>query len=75
MTNTQKQPVPSGRQYLLTIPEVARALAMSEAGVRRWVLERRIAVVKVGRLVRVRIEEIDRILAVGFRPRIERDGR
>lgn len=57
---------------LLRVPEFAASLNVTQACVRRWLLERRIASVKVGdRLVRIPVEELDRLIAEGLRPRRE----
>jgi excisionase family DNA binding protein len=53
---------------LLTVPEAAQALRMTCAGIRRWLLERRIGYVHCGRLVRIPLSEIERILREGFCP-------
>ena len=52
---------------LLTIPQFAVQLGVTDSCIRRWVLERRVSVVKVGRLVRIPATEIDRIVAEGTR--------
>ncbi len=57
-------------ELLLTVPEFAARLAVTPSCVRRWILLRRIACVKVGsRLVRLPESEASRLLAEGFRPR------
>jgi len=53
---------------LLSIPQFAELLGVSNACIRRWVLERRVSVVKVGRLVRIPITEYERIVEEGGRP-------
>jgi excisionase family DNA binding protein len=53
---------------LLTVPEFAQALGVTQACCRRWLLERKIAHVKLGRLVRVPSDEVDRLIAEGLRP-------
>jgi excisionase family DNA binding protein len=63
---------------LLTIREFAGALNVTIACVRRWVLERRINSIRVGRLVRITPEECQRIIEQGFvpaRPSSRQDGR
>ena len=57
---------------LLTVDEFAGQLRVTRACVRRWILERRIAVVKIGRLVRLPASEIHRIIDEGSRPRAQR---
>ena len=52
---------------LLTISQFALALGVTNSCIRRWVLERRVSVVKIGRLVRIPATEFDRIVAEGTR--------
>jgi len=54
---------------LLTIPDFCRTLHITPSCARRWVLERKIATIKVGRLVRIPREELLRIVGDGLRPR------
>jgi excisionase family DNA binding protein len=56
------------REALLSVPEFARALGVTNAAVRRWLLERKLSSVKVGRLVRLPESELDRLISEGFRP-------
>ncbi len=51
---------------LLTIKEVAETLRVSEATLRDWIQYRRIPFVKVGRSVRFRSEDIERIQKEGL---------
>jgi excisionase family DNA binding protein len=53
---------------LLTVAEFAAALNMTQSGVRRWILERRIATVHLGRLCRIPAGEIDRLVSAGYCP-------
>jgi len=53
---------------LLSVPQVAERLNVTKSCVRRWILERRLAVVKVGRLVRVPLSEVGRLIDSGLRP-------
>lgn len=57
---------------LLTVREFAEALKVTQACVRRWLLERRINSVRVGRLVRIPRQELGRIIHEGLRPALER---
>jgi excisionase family DNA binding protein len=52
---------------LLSVPDFANKLGVSDSCVRAWILRRRITIVKVGRLVRVPSSEIDRLLEAGVR--------
>jgi excisionase family DNA binding protein len=53
---------------LLRIEDFAAALRVKPACIRRWILERRITSVKVGRLVRIPSSEVGRIVEKGLRP-------
>jgi excisionase family DNA binding protein len=56
---------------LLTVREVADRLGLKESTIRKRILLRQIAYVKPGlRAVRIPIEELERILAAGFRPAV-----
>jgi excisionase family DNA binding protein len=53
---------------LLTIEDFAAVLRVKPSCIRRWILERRITSVKVGRLVRIPSGEVARIIRSGLRP-------
>lgn len=53
---------------LLTIQDFAGALRVTTACVRRWITERKISSVKIGRLVRIPADEIDKLVSKGTRP-------
>jgi excisionase family DNA binding protein len=53
---------------LLTIPEVAEALGVTVSCLRRWVLERKISTIRIGRLVRISPAELERIVRAGIVP-------
>lgn len=53
---------------MLTLDDVARTLNCTVSCVLRWRREGRIAVVKLGRLVRVPASELDRIAKEGLGP-------
>jgi len=53
---------------LLTIREFAEALNITVACVRRWLLEGKVAKVKLGKLVRIPAEEGERLISEGLRP-------
>jgi len=57
---------------LLTVPEFAARLKVTVACVRRWLVEKRVATVKVGRLIRIPSIEADRIIDEGYRPACNR---
>ena len=53
---------------LLSVAQFAEALGVTQACIRRWLLERKVASVRLGRLVRIPSEERDRLIEKGFRP-------
>lgn len=53
---------------LLSVPQFADALGVTPACIRRWILERKITTVKLGRLIRVPASEIERLIDGGLRP-------
>jgi excisionase family DNA binding protein len=55
-------------ERLLSVPEFAAVLGVTAACVRRWLLERKIASVKLGRLIRIPSTKLDRLEEEGFRP-------
>jgi excisionase family DNA binding protein len=54
-------------ETLLSVPQFASALGVTPACIRRWILERKITVVKLGRLVRVPAGEVERLVNAGLR--------
>jgi excisionase family DNA binding protein len=61
LTNSHPDP-------LLTVGEFADQLRVTRACVRKWILTRKVGVVKIGRLVRLRSSELRRIVDEGSRP-------
>ena len=53
---------------LLRVNEFAALLDVTPACVRRWLLERKIASIRIGRLVRIPREEATRLIESGLRP-------
>jgi len=53
---------------LLTVPEFAARLKVTVACIRRWIIENRVATVRLGRLIRIPATEVDRFVEDGFRP-------
>jgi excisionase family DNA binding protein len=62
----------ASQDRLLTVGEFAEPVRVTRACVRRWILERKVGVVKVGRLVRIPSSEVRRIVAEGSRPAVQR---
>jgi excisionase family DNA binding protein len=57
-----------GERALLKVNEFAAVLNVTPAAVRRWLLERKIASTRIGRLVRIPKEEATRLIETGFCP-------
>jgi excisionase family DNA binding protein len=55
-------------EKLLTVEEAAEALACSVAGIRRWISQRKLPVVKVGRIVRLRARDLEGLVTAGYQP-------
>ena len=55
-------------EKLLTIPEAAERLALAPATLRRWIYQRRLGVVRLGRAVRLKEAEVEAMARVGFQP-------
>ena len=55
-------------QRLLNVREFAEALGVTTSCVRRWLLERKITKIKIGRLVRIPAEECERLIEEGLHP-------
>jgi len=53
---------------LLSVPEVAALLGVTPSCIRRWVLLRKVCSVRVGRLVRISLAEVERIITEGTIP-------
>jgi excisionase family DNA binding protein len=53
---------------LLRVNEFAAQLDVTPACIRRWLLERKIASTRIGRLVRIPASEIERLVQSGLRP-------
>jgi len=50
-------------QRLITVKEAAELLACSEAAVRKWIYQRRLPKVKVGRLTRLRQSDVEGLVS------------
>jgi excisionase family DNA binding protein len=54
-----------GSEQLLTVKDAAQRLACSEAAIRKWIAQGRLRAVRVGRLVRVRPADLERMVEGG----------
>lgn len=57
---------PSMDRILLTVPEAARRLSVSERLIWRAITEGLLEVVRLGRATRVRVEEVERVAREGL---------
>ena len=53
---------------MLTVRLAAERLGLQESTVRAWIAQRRIGVVRLGRAVRIPLEEVQRLIAEGTIP-------
>ena len=53
---------------LLSVEEFADVLNITVAYARRWVLERKVTTIKLGRLIRIPDSEVQRLIDSGIRP-------
>jgi excisionase family DNA binding protein len=51
-----------------TVEQAAAELNLSKATIRAWIVQRRIGHVRLGRAIRVPVEEIQRVLTAGYVP-------
>jgi len=51
---------------LMTVKEAAKTLAVSEAAIRKWMYQGRLPRVKVGRLTRLRREDVEAVVSGGL---------
>ncbi len=58
----------TNNQVLFTVVTVAKVLSVTPACIRRWIFDRKIATVKLGRLVRIPSDEVQRLIQSGLRP-------
>ena len=65
MKTHDAQPSP----LLLTVDQAAATLAVTPAAVRKWVWQRRMPAVRVGRLLRLRQADVARVATDGLPPR------
>lgn len=51
---------------LVSVKQAANMLACSEAAIRKWIYQRRLPIVKVGRLTRLRLSDLEALVANGL---------
>jgi excisionase family DNA binding protein len=54
-------------EKLLTVKQAAEWLVCSEAAIRKWLYQRRLRPVKIGRLVRLRQRDLEAMVTTGLR--------
>jgi excisionase family DNA binding protein len=55
-------------EQLLSCEEVATRLYVSEGCIRKYILKGQLPIVRIGRLVRLRVKDVDAIVQYGFQP-------
>jgi len=55
---------------LKRVSEVARELGVEESTIRKWIFEKKIPVVRLGRSVRIKPEDIENMINSGTQPAI-----
>ena len=55
-------------RQLLTVKDTADRLAIKEATVRKMIFQRKLPIVRIGRSVRIPIEEVERLMVEGYQP-------
>ena len=50
----------------ITVEDAAKLLACSPAAVRKWLYQKRLRAVKIGRLTRLRLEDVEHVASAGF---------
>jgi excisionase family DNA binding protein len=53
---------------LMTVKEAAETLAVTEAAIRKWLYQRRLPCVKVGRATRLRRQDVEAVVTQGLHP-------
>jgi excisionase family DNA binding protein len=56
----------NGMDRLLTVKEASELLACSKAAIRKWIYQRRLPRVKVGRLTRLRQRDVEALVTKGL---------
>ncbi len=51
---------------LITVQDAAKLLSCSPAAVRKWLYQKRLRAVKIGRLTRLRLEDVEHVASAGF---------
>jgi excisionase family DNA binding protein len=58
-------------QRLLTVLQAADALALKPATIRKMILQRRLPVVRIGRAVRIKEDDVELIIKEGYRKAVD----
>ena len=58
------------RRELLTVEAAAASLGLKPTTLRAWIARRRLAIVRLGRAVRIPSDEVERLIERGFVPAV-----
>ena len=53
---------------MLTVKQASERLGLQDSTLRAWIAQRRIGIVRLGRAVRIPLEEVERLIAEGTIP-------
>lgn len=53
---------------LVSVKQAAARLSCSEGAIRKWLTQRKLQRVKVGRLIRIRTQDLDACVRLGLQP-------
>lgn len=56
-------------EKLISVKEAAVRLSCSEASIWKWIQERRLQKVKIGRLTRLKEQDVDAVIRLGLQPK------
>lgn len=54
---------------LISVKQAAEKLACSEASIWKWIQDKRLQKVKIGRLTRLKEQDVDAIIRLGLQPK------
>lgn len=62
----RSQDGPAPRDKLLSVKQAAELLSCSEAAIRKWIQQGRLPALKVGRLTRLRLRDLEGVMTKGL---------
>ena len=62
------------QEKLFTVREASEQLGLQQSTLRKWILQRKVGVCKLGRAVRIPARIVSRLIEQGYRPPVQIDG-